>query len=58
MDDCVLLVGSKGESRVWSNDEAEDRRGETGLERDEEPEDDDARLVFRDGVFGANDRLT
>ena len=54
----MLLVGSKGESRVWSNDEAEDRRGETALERDEEPEDDDARLVCRDGVFGANDRLT
>lgn len=54
----MLVVGSKGESRVRSNDEVEDRRGVTGLDRDEEAEDDDARLVGRDGVFGANDKLT
>jgi len=54
----VLAVGSKGESRVRSNDEVEDRRGVTGLDRDAEAEDDDARLVVRDGVFGANDKLT
>jgi hypothetical protein len=54
----VLVVGSRGESRVRSNDEVEDRRGVTALVRDEEAEDDDARLVGRDGVFGANDELT
>jgi hypothetical protein len=54
----VLVVGSNGESRVRSNDEVEDRRGVTGDERDEDAEDDDARLVGRDGVFGANDKLT
>jgi hypothetical protein len=54
----VGVVGSNGESRVRSSAEVEDRRGETGLERDEEAEDDDARLVGRDGVFGANDKLT
>jgi hypothetical protein len=57
----MLVVGSKGERRVRSNAEVEDRRGEMGLERDEEAEDVDARLEGRDGVcvdFGANDRLT
>ena len=53
-------MGSKGERRVRSSAEVEDRRGDTGLEREEEAEDDDARLVGRDGVvnFGAKDRLT
>lgn len=37
--------------------EVEDRRGETGLEREEDAEDDDARLDGREGVvdLGAND---